>query len=231
MIARAAADPSVDVSKMSAIMDMQERIMAKQAEIAFNQAMGRLQPRLPRITKQGRIEFGQGDRKQSTPFARYEDIMRAIGPLLSEEGFSISYGTEPGEKVLIVSARLSHSMGHSTTASMPLPHDTSGSKNAIQAMGSTVSYGKRYLLCAMLNIVCVGEDDDGEGSVPIDERMVNSILDMFIACDMDTESQRKFLSLMKVDKVEDILTKHSEKAMNLLRTKLREKVKRDAGKN
>ena len=46
---------------------------------------------------------------------------------------------------------------------MPLPLDTSGAKNNIQGMGSTVSYGKRYLLGMLLNLVSKGQDDDGQG--------------------------------------------------------------------
>jgi hypothetical protein len=45
---------------------------------------------------------------------------------------------------------------------MILPHDSTGSKNAVQAVGSSTSYGKRYTACALLNITSRGEDDDGE---------------------------------------------------------------------
>lgn len=40
-----------------------------------------------------------------------------------------------------------------------LPPDLSGDKNSIQAVGSSVSYGKRYTACALLNITSRGEDD------------------------------------------------------------------------
>jgi hypothetical protein len=41
-----------------------------------------------------------------------------------------------------------------------MPIDTSGSKTSVQGIGSTVSYGKRYTLCALLNI-STGDDTDG----------------------------------------------------------------------
>ncbi|WP_409524602.1 ERF family protein [Pseudomonas sp.] len=44
---------------------------------------------------------------------------------------------------------------------MLLPLDTSGSKNAVQAVGSSTSYGKRYVMSALLNLTTRGEDDDG----------------------------------------------------------------------
>ncbi len=33
---------------------------------------------------------------------------------------------------------------------MLLPADVSGNKNAVQALGSSTSYGKRCMLCALL---------------------------------------------------------------------------------
>ncbi len=44
---------------------------------------------------------------------------------------------------------------------MICPLDQSGSKNAIQGAGSSVAYGKRYTLCAILNIVTNGDDRNG----------------------------------------------------------------------
>lgn len=50
---------------------------------------------------------------------------------------------------------------------MLLPADTSGSKNAVQAFGSSTSYGKRYVLCALLNITTRGQDDNGQTAAPV----------------------------------------------------------------
>jgi hypothetical protein len=43
---------------------------------------------------------------------------------------------------------LSHELGHSEETTMTLPLDTSGSKNNVQAVGSSTSYGKRYTATA-----------------------------------------------------------------------------------
>ena len=46
-----------------------------------------------------------------------------------------------------------------------MPVDTTGSKNGVQAVASSVSYGKRYTAGLLLNITTTGEDDDGNGPV------------------------------------------------------------------
>lgn len=58
---------------------------------------------------------------------------------------------------------LSHRAGHREVTSIVLPVDTSGSKNGVQAVASSVSYGKRYTAGLLLNITTTGEDDDGNG--------------------------------------------------------------------
>lgn len=159
IIARAASDPHVDVAKMQALLDMQRQIMAEQARAEFNEAFARLN--LPRIPKLGIVDRGQG--KGKFPYARWEDIDAKIRPLLSAEGFALSFDTKPcGDHTIVVVGTLRHRSGHCETASIgPLALDTSGNKNPVQAVGSTTSYGKRYTASMLLNLTFGGDDDDG----------------------------------------------------------------------
>ena len=45
--------------------------------------------------------------------------------------------------------------------------DGSGGKNAIQAIGSTVSYLERYTLLAATGLATEDQDDDGRGANPV----------------------------------------------------------------
>jgi hypothetical protein len=210
----------VDVSKMQQLLEMRERIMAKEAEIAFNQAMSRLQPKLPTVPKLGRIEVNGAIRSR---FARYEDIDQAIRPLLCAEGFSLSFNSEVTGQATIYYGTLAHSEGHSRRASMILPPDTSGSKNVIQALGSTVSYAKRYLVGMLLNIVTKDEDDDGEASGYVTEEQVNKIRDILLALQMTPAMERSFLSFAQASDVEQIQARDFPKIMAALREKLSKK--------
>src|SRR5208283_4848434 len=64
-------------------------------------------------------------------------------------------------------AILTHREGHAETAETPpLLQDSSGLKNTVQAVGSSLAYGKRYALRAILPIVSHAPqdaDDDGHG--------------------------------------------------------------------
>ena len=160
VIARAASDPAVDVSKMQALLDMQERLMTRQAEIEFNQALASL-PAI-RVKKNGHIDLGSG--KGGYAFAKWEDMDRVISPMLHNAGFRLTFDSQPRQGDgggIVVTATLLHRNGHSRSASMGLALDSGAGRNNLQAMGSSLAYGKRYTSEMLLNIVREGDDDDG----------------------------------------------------------------------
>jgi len=159
VIARAARDPSVDLDKMERLIALQERVQDREAVIAFNSALASLQPLLPVIRERGGIK-GRDEKVQST-YALWEDVNEAIRPLLGKYGFALRFRVERTSDQISVTGILSHQAGHSEETTLSLPTDTSGSKNAVQAVGSSTSYGKRYTAFALLNITSTGEDDDG----------------------------------------------------------------------
>lgn len=160
VIARAAADPNVDIDKLERLLEMQERVLARDAKAQFTSALAELQPLLPTIDEKGGIKDRNGN-VQST-YALWEDINEAIKPLLAEYGFALSFRTQRSENEITVTGVLSHRGGHSEETELSLPSDTSGSKNAVQAVGSSTSYGKRYTAMALLNLTSRGLDDDGK---------------------------------------------------------------------
>jgi hypothetical protein len=166
-----ARDPNIRPDVVAAFIGMQERLEDRQAEREFNAAFVRLQPRLPRIKKDGTLEYPinkndpDGPKRQISKYAKWETIDEVIRPLLTEEGFALAFTTAPraGDGGgLTVIAILRHDGGHKTETPMPVPLDTSGGKNNLQGYGSTLSYGKRYAATAALNLITEGEDDDGQ---------------------------------------------------------------------
>ena len=219
IIAAAARDPQVDVSKMQALLDLKQRVDQQNAEIAFNQALTRLQPRLPRVRKNGEIDLGRGGKPLK--FARYEDIDAAIRPLLTAEGFSLSFSSEPCASGVLMTCTLSHVMGHSKRSTMQLPADQGPGRNSLQAIGSSHSYGKRYLVCDMLNIVCDGADDDGNAAVALTDEQYEKLATMFDAL-ATGEDKARFLKYMNVGTVEAIRASDYQKAVSALAAKLRQ---------
>lgn len=165
VIARAASDPNVDIDKMERLLEMQERVIARNARAAYYDALAEMQPNLPVVSERGGIKDRSGN-VQST-YALWEDVNEAIRPTLAEHGFALSFKVRRTDDQIVTTGILSHRLGHREETELALPSDTSGSKNAVQAVGSSTSYGKRYTAFALLNITSTGEDDDGEaGGAP-----------------------------------------------------------------
>jgi len=173
VIERMAVNPDIDPDRIERFIALKERMEATAARKAFAAALSELQAAMPVIEERGRIEVRKktasgerdGDIQQSTSYALWEDINEAIKPMLKEHGFALSFRTgQTPEGKITVTGILSHREGHQEDTTMILQHDSTGSKNAVQAIGSSVSYGKRYTAAALLNITSRGEDDDGQAA-------------------------------------------------------------------
>lgn len=158
-IIAASRDAAVDVAKLEALLRMQAELEERQAKKDFIAAFTRLSANLPRVKKNGTIDLGKG---RAIAFAKFEDMDKVIRPLLTSEGFVVSFDSAPsGSGGLVITGHLLHRSGHSRTATIPLPLDNGPGRNNLQAVGSTLAYGKRYLVEMLLNVVREGADDDG----------------------------------------------------------------------
>lgn len=158
VIERAAMNPEVDIDKMERLLQMQERIYSRNAEMEFNAAMSAMQDEMPSIAERGRSHNGN--------YATFEDINDVAKPIMKRHGFSVTFRVKNIQGGIEVTGVLMHKAGHREETTMTLPLDTSGSKNNVQAVGSSVSYGKRYVMSALLNITTRGADDDGNAAAP-----------------------------------------------------------------
>lgn len=172
IIQQVAMSPDADIDKMERLMAMHERFQAQQAKQQYDDALSQMQEEMPVIGERGGIKDKSG-RIQST-YALWEDINEMIKPVLARHGFGLTFRTPRNEKGIEVEGVLSHRAGHRETTSIVLPVDTSGSKNGVQAVASSVSYGKRYTAGLLLNITTTGEDDDGNGGAAVTPRVTSA---------------------------------------------------------
>ena len=208
LIERVALDPRNDVEKLERMVAMYQRLKAKEAELAYNEAKGRILKKLARIkiVKNRSIlpEIEKGRPQKGTyeafRYAPLEEIDKHLRPLLAEEDMDLSYSDEPQEGGgILIRGRLKHlPSGHYEDSFMPAPLDTSGGKSNVQAVGSTNSFLRRYVTCNIFNIVVVGDDDDATGGT-VDEAQTKTILALIKKAKIGP----KFLQYMKAKSVEE----------------------------
>ena len=208
LIERLALDPRADAEKLERMMAMYEALKVKEAELAYNAAKGRILKKLAgiKIVKNRSVlnEIDNAKPQKGTPeafkYAPLEEIDKHLRPLLAEENMDLSYSDEPGEGGGIrIRGRLKHLPGgYYEDSFMSAPPDGTGGKSNVQAVGSTNSYLRRYVLCNIFNIVVVGDDDDGNGGT-IDEAQTKTILALIKKAKVGP----KFLKYMKAQSVEE----------------------------
>lgn len=112
-------------------------------------ALAELQTQLPHIGKTATAQYGK--------YADLADVSREMLPLMGKLGLSfIARPTlnENGQFVLLWS--LLHVSGDHESGQYPLP----GMDKGPQALGSAITYARRYTLCAVTG-VSADDDDDG----------------------------------------------------------------------
>lgn len=230
IISRAAFDPAVDADKIERLIEMARRVRADDAKQAYIAALVVMKPQLPTIDRNGRIVIHtKGADKtdaniiQSTEYALWEDIDAAITPILADNGFVLTHLCGKGsEGRITVTGVLSHKQGHEKETTMELPLDSSGSKNNVQAVGSSTSYGKRYTAGLLLNLRFKGHDDDGklggggDGNGNVTEEQAERILELL---NRDKMSVPKFCGYFKIDNVLGLPAKEYTRALEVINTR------------
>lgn len=153
MIERVAMDPQVDITKLEKMLDMQERILDRNARMEYDAALAAMQAELPEVEKTAKAH--------NSMYAKFEHILAAVKPYLLKHGFSITHRVKSEDKLVHITAILSHRSGHREETTLTLPPDNSGSKNAVQAVASTTEYGRRYTMNSLLGIATKDADADG----------------------------------------------------------------------
>lgn len=162
MIERVAMNPNADITKMQQLLDMRERLEAKEHERAFNQAMTAAQAEMSRIGTNRRNDQTKSD------YATYDKLDKVLRPLYIKHKFALSFDTAEGappDHIRVV-AHVSHADGHTRDYHVDMPNDGKGAKGGdvmtkTHATGAAMTYGMRYLLKMIFNVAIGTDDNDG----------------------------------------------------------------------
>ena len=224
VIAQAVADPRCDVEKMRALFELQKDIEDRHRAQIAGSAMTQLQAEIPPMNKMGQAK--------NSKFAKYEDIMVVMRPLLAKYGFAIAFDEESAtDKTVTFVMAVTHEDGHVITKRLTVPIDVAsknsqgvGIRPAIQDAGSTVSYARRFLLKMHFNIVETDEDTNGESKKPITD---DEAKDLEIAAkEVFGDNLGRFLVYLKVGSLSDVLKSDLKKAYVAIDVKRDENAKK-----
>lgn len=207
----AAVEGGRDIEVIGKLMDLHERWEKGQARKAFDEAIADAKAELPPIVKN---REGHNNAK----YADFAALAKAVDPVLAAHGLSYRFRTVQTDRIAVTCV-ISHKAGHFEENTLSGPSDTSGNKNAIQAIGSTLTYLQRYSLVQALGLAA-SIDDDGKAAANsrdlIDENQVKTIQQLIVEVGADIPA---FLKYMQVGTIGDIQARYFDAAMSALRKK------------
>lgn len=202
-----ALDKGAEPETLEKLMALNERWEASQSRKAFDEAIAAAKAEMPPIL---RSASGHNAKK----YADFAAIASVVDPIISKHGLSYRFRTKQDDRIH-VTCILSHRAGHNEETTLAGPADTTGNKNAIQAIGSTLTYLQRYSLVQALGLAAA-HDDDGRaagGEEKITEAQVTALVDALEAKGAD---RKKFLKWAKVERFEDIAAVYYESCLNTI---------------
>jgi len=214
----AAVKGGADLEKLERLLALQIKWEENEAKKAYNLAMTKFKENAPDIEKDKKVSFPAGGKTMEYHHASLANVTRKINKGLSGHGLSASWTTTQTNGSVTVTCKITHSQGHSEETSLTASPDTSGSKNAIQAIGSTISYLERYTLLALCGLATSDMDDDSRTAEIkyISDTQKSTIVDMIHDTGAD---EKKFLEYLKAESIELIPELKFNAAMTALKAK------------
>lgn len=155
----------LDTDKLTKLLELGERMKAERARMDFAAQMVAVQSEIGKIRCRGYNEHTKSD------YAKLEDVLDASMPVLTRHGFSVSFSTEPTdrpehERIVML---LRHANGHYERHMFDAPRDTKGpggkvNKTDLHGVKSAITYAQRALMCLVLNLQVVPDDDGNRGA-------------------------------------------------------------------
>lgn len=139
-------------------------------------------------------------------YADLAEIIECIQPTLRKYELSLISAVDEDSSSICMT--LIHSSGQFISTNMKIAYKADGKVNEMQAMGSAITYARRYAISCLLNLAADKEtDDDGEASAPKNVQVPKPIKSTGFISDY----QAKELSerLQKVGKLEYVLSHYN----------------------
>lgn len=201
MISLAMAN-GTDLDQLEKLLSLQERWEKSNAVKEYNKAMALFKANPPRIEKDKSVNYTTSGGSVKYNHATLANVVEKITAELSKYGLSASWRTAQNGKDVTVTCRISHSAGHSEETSLCASTEGAGKMNAVQAIGSVITYLQRYSLLAITGLAAHDQDNDARIEEElIDENKVSIIEGLIKELNVDTEKFYKFMNVTAVNEI------------------------------
>ena len=153
------------IDTMERLVALAKDVREVQAREAWYEAMAVFQARCPAIKKTASAKIHTAKASYSYRFAPLDEITSVIQPVMGPLGLSVSWRSRIEPAQVVVSCRVSHTLGHheeSGDIAMPVMKGDGTGANDAQRVGIALTYAKRY---SLLGIIGMAPEDDQDADL------------------------------------------------------------------
>jgi ERF superfamily len=147
------------LEQLQQLIDLKERIEAAEAKKAYVEAMAAFKKE-PLIVTKDKV-----NKQYDSRYTSISNLVNTVNPVLSKYGLSADWEIDQSNGIRVTCV-MTHSLGYSKRFPLQVPPDTSGAKNPLQQIKSSLTYAKIATYEAACGIASAegNLDDDGNGS-------------------------------------------------------------------
>jgi hypothetical protein len=148
-----------DLEKLRQLMDLRDRWEAAEAKKAYVAAFSEFKRNMPDVVKD------MLNKQYGSDYSSLANLVNTVNRSLGEYGLNARWEPDQSETIA-VTCILTHVDGHSEKVTLRGPPDTTGQKNPLQQIKSTLTYLEGATFQAITGVVArsASKDDDGNGA-------------------------------------------------------------------
>jgi hypothetical protein len=158
----------IDVDKMEKLREIGEKYDASVARKSFFSAISLVQSEV------GGVYKTKKNAQTNSMYATLDDVIEVAKPIYTKHGFSVvfSEGKADADGDIRICADVMHKDGHERSYYHDLAIDDKGikgsvNKTQIHGKASSITYGRRYLMCMIWNIPTPDNDGNNNNKKPV----------------------------------------------------------------
>ena len=220
------------IDTMERLVALAKDVREVQAREAWYAAMAEFQRSCPSIKKTAKAKIQtRGGGAYEYKYAPLDEIMAVIQPVMGPLGLSVSWRSTVEKEAVVVSCRVSHTLGHheeSGGISMPVGQGDGGA-NPAQRVGIAATYAKRYSLLGIIGMAPEDDDDAAsahptpepkgtpDASAVISEAQERRFHAIASGAKWDDEGKHRLLADFRYESSKQITLKDYDKIVELLK--------------
>lgn len=148
------------IEQIKQLMDLRDRWEAAENKRAYVTAFAAFKKNMPDVVKD------MLNKQYGSDYSSLANLVNTVNRVLGEYGLHATWKPETTAPAISVTCIVTHVDGHSESVTITGPPDTSGTKNPLQAIKSTLTYLEGATFQAITGVVArsANKDDDGNAA-------------------------------------------------------------------